>query len=63
MRPPIAAIYGDPVEVRFSGFANSPQLVIRDAQNRTFNLFVLEDFVVRTKTAGYTTAARKGDPQ
>ncbi|MGZ8811292.1 MAG: DUF5666 domain-containing protein, partial [Thermoanaerobaculia bacterium] len=38
--------------------ANSPQLVIRDAQNRNYSLFILEDFVVRTKANGYTTADR-----
>ena len=36
--------------------ANSPQLVVRDAQNRSYSLYVLEDFVVRGKSAGYTTA-------
>ena len=36
--------------------ANSPQLVIRDSQNRSYSLYVLEDFVVRAKNGGYTTA-------
>jgi hypothetical protein len=37
---------------------DSPQLVIRDTQanNRTIRLYVLEDFVIRNKTGGYTTA-------
>jgi hypothetical protein len=43
---------------------NGPRLVVRDTQNnRTLSLYVLEDFVVRTKTGGYTTAdrLREGD--
>jgi hypothetical protein len=47
-------IYGNVTQ----SLANSAQLVIRDAQNRSFTLFVLEDFVVRTKSNGYTTADR-----
>lgn len=40
--------------------ANSPQLVVKDTQTggRTYRLYVLEDFVVRTKSGGYTTADR-----
>jgi hypothetical protein len=35
----------------------SPQLVVRDTQNnRTIRLYILEDFVVRNRTGGYTTA-------
>jgi hypothetical protein len=43
---------------------NGPRLVVRDAQNaRTIPIYALEDFVVRTKTGGYTTAdrLREGD--
>jgi hypothetical protein len=37
----------------------SPQLVVRDNQGRTIRINVLEDFVVRGRTAGtYTTAAK-----
>jgi len=40
--------------------ANSPQLILRDTQsnNRTIRLYVSDDFVVRTKNGGYTTADR-----
>ena len=39
--------------------ANGPRLVVRDTQNNTtVSLYVLEDFVVRTRTGGYTTAER-----
>jgi len=43
--------------------ASSPQLVVRDNQGRTIRLNVLEDFVVRNKAAGYTTAdhLKEGD--
>jgi uncharacterized protein DUF5666 len=44
--------------------SNGPRLVIRDTQNnQTIPLYVLDDFVVRTKTGGYTTAdkLREGD--
>jgi hypothetical protein len=41
--------------------ANSPQLVLRDNQGRTIRLNVLEDFIVRNKTSGYTTADRLKD--
>ncbi|HYS55126.1 MAG TPA: DUF5666 domain-containing protein [Thermoanaerobaculia bacterium] len=44
---------------------NGPRLVVREADNnRTVTLYVLEDFVVRNKTGGYTTAdrLREGDP-
>lgn len=43
----------------------SPQLVVRDTQNnRTYRIFILEDFVVRTRTGAYTTAdkLKEGDP-
>ncbi|HEY8180710.1 MAG TPA: DUF5666 domain-containing protein [Thermoanaerobaculia bacterium] len=43
---------------------NGPRLVVRDTQNnQTLPLYVLEDFVVRTKTGGYTTAdkLKEGD--
>jgi hypothetical protein len=38
--------------------ANSPQLVLRDNGGRTINLNVLDDFVVRGRNGGYTTAAK-----
>jgi hypothetical protein len=39
--------------------ANSPQLILRDTQNsRTIRLYVTDDFAVRTKSGGYTTADR-----
>lgn len=39
--------------------SNAPRLVVRDTQNNhTLSLYVLEDFVVRTKSGGYTTADR-----
>jgi hypothetical protein len=39
---------------------NSPQLVIRDTQsnNRTIRVYVADDFVIKTKSGGYTTADR-----
>ena len=42
----------------------SPQLVLRDTQNnRTIKLYVTDDFVVKNKTGGYTTAdhLKEGD--
>ena len=44
--------------------SNSPQLVIKDAQSRIYSMYVLEDFVVRTKAGSYTTAdkLKEGDP-
>jgi hypothetical protein len=36
--------------------ANAPQLVVRDAQNHPFTIYALDDFLVRGKTSGYTTA-------
>lgn len=42
----------------------SPQLVLRDTQNnRTVRLYVTDDFVVRNRTGGYTTAdhLKEGD--
>ena len=45
--------------------ANSPQLVIHDTQSgeRTLRLYVADDFVIRTKSGGYTSAdrLREGD--
>ena len=44
---------------------NGPRLIIRETDNnQTISLYVLEDFVVRNKTGGYTTAdrLREGDP-
>ena len=39
--------------------SKAPRLVVRDTQNnQTLSLYVLEDFVVRTKSGGYTTADR-----
>ena len=39
--------------------ANGPRLVVRDTQNNSVvSLYVLEEFVVRTRTGGYTTADR-----
>lgn len=38
--------------------ATSPQLVVRDTQGRTLRINVLEDFVVRGKSGGYTTAEK-----
>ena len=38
--------------------ANSPQLVLRDNTSRTVRLNVLDDFVVRGRNGGYTTAVR-----
>jgi hypothetical protein len=43
---------------------NSPRLVVRDTQNnQTLPLYVLDDFVVRTRTGTYTTAdkLKEGD--
>jgi hypothetical protein len=38
---------------------NAPQLTIRDAQsNASYRIYVLEDFIVRTKSGSYTTADR-----
>jgi hypothetical protein len=45
--------------------ANSPQLVIKDSQanNRTYRLYVLDDFLVRARSGGTTTAdkLKQGD--
>jgi hypothetical protein len=44
--------------------ANAPQLTIRDTQaNRSIRLYAADDFVIRTKSGGYTTAdrLREGD--
>ncbi len=44
----------------------SPQLVVRDTQNnnRTIKLYLVEDFVVRSRTGGYITAdkLKENDP-
>jgi hypothetical protein len=39
---------------------SSPQLVVRDTQanNRTIRVYVADDFVIKTKSGGYTTADR-----
>jgi hypothetical protein len=44
--------------------AGGPRLVVRDQNGGTVSLYVLEDFAVRTRTGGYTTAdrLREGDP-
>ena len=47
-------IYGTVTET----LANSPQLVLRDNAGRTVRLNVLDDFVVRGRNGGYTTAVR-----
>jgi hypothetical protein len=59
--PPAAApefaavtIYGTVTDT----LASSPQLVLRDNTGRVIRLNVLEDFAVRGRTSGYTTAAR-----
>jgi hypothetical protein len=42
--------------------ANGPRLVVRDTQNNSVvSVYVLDDFVVRTRTGGYTTADRLKD--
>lgn len=38
--------------------ATSPQLIVRDTQGRTLRINLLEDFVVRTRAGGYTTASK-----
>jgi len=39
--------------------ADAPQLVIKDTQaNRTLRLYVSDDFVIKTKSGGFTTADR-----
>jgi len=48
-------IYGTVLET----LATSPQLVVRDTQNRSLRINVLEDFVVRGRTAGTYTTAQK----
>jgi hypothetical protein len=47
-------IYGSVTET----LANSPQLVVRDNTGRMVGLNVLDDFVVRGRNGGYTTAVR-----
>lgn len=47
-------IYGTVSET----LANSPQLVLKDNTGRIVRLNVLEDFAVRGRISGYTTAAR-----
>jgi hypothetical protein len=47
-------IYGSVSET----LANSPQLVVRDNTGRMVSLNVLDDFVVRGRNGGYTTAVR-----
>jgi hypothetical protein len=43
--------------------ADAPQLVVKDAQNHPFTVYALDDFLVRGKTSGYTTAdkLKEGD--
>ena len=43
-----------------TALADGPQLVVRDTQanNRTLRVYVADDFVIRTKSGGYTTADR-----
>lgn len=57
----LVTIYGT-VQVTLD---SSPQLVIRDTQanNRTIRIYVADDFVIKTKSGGYTTAdrLREGD--
>lgn len=52
----LVTIYGTVTQ----SLAASPQLLIRDTQNnnRTVRLYVVEDFSVRTRSGGYTTADR-----
>ena len=52
----VVTIYGTVTQ----SLAASPQLVIRDTQNnnRTVRLYVVEDFSMRTRSGGYTTADR-----
>lgn len=57
----IVTIYGTVTQ----SLSASPQLVVRDTQNnRTIRLYITEDFVIRSRTGGYTTADRlkEGDP-
>jgi len=62
--PPYTAASGPLGSVTVYGtvsqsLANGPRLVVRDTQNNSVvTLYVLEDFVVRTRTGGYTTADR-----
>ncbi len=54
-------IYGTVLQ----SLSNSPQLGVRDSQSgQTYRLYVLEDFLVRTRTGGTITANRlhDGDP-
>lgn len=51
----VVTIYGTVSQ----SLAASPQLVVRDTQNnRTIRLYAVEDFSVRTRSGGYTTADR-----
>ncbi len=56
---PFVTIYGTVKE----SLANAPQLTLEDSAGRMVNLNVLEDFVVRNRTGGTTTAdqLRAGD--
>lgn len=60
---PVAADAADLVAVTIYGtirqaLDESPQLLVRDNEGKTLRIHVLEDFIVRTKSDGYTTAAR-----
>lgn len=67
--PPAALIPTDLGAVTIYGTVSqslsaSPQLVMRDTQNnRTLRIYVLEDFVIRTRTGTYTTVdkLKEGD--
>lgn len=51
----IVTIYGTVSQPLYG----SPQLVVRDANaNRTVRIYVTDDFAVRGRTSGYTTASR-----
>lgn len=56
---PFVTIYGTVRET----LANAPQISVQDSTGRTVRINVLEDFLVRTRTGGYTTAdqLRNGD--
>lgn len=53
LEPAYVTVYGTITQ----SLRNAPQLTVRDTQNsRSFNVWVLDDFVVRTKSGSYTTA-------
>lgn len=51
---PFVTIYGTVRET----LANAPQLSLQDSTGRSVRINVLEDFLVRNRTGGYTTADR-----